>query len=282
MADARAGTPSNQVENLPYDEREEDYQEFEEYDEVTKPANRPFYKRRKYWIFCAIMTVIIVAVAVPIGLFVILPKVAQTILNNSNMAFNSIQITNPTNTSMSMSMNGALSNTGPFSANIKFPEPIEVYYGETLLGNMRLPDAKASGGHGDLIADATFNIADEAAFGSFSADMVSPLSLHSLLSTVFQPIQSTYSSLLPFHSLLLLFLPPLTPYAIHSFSLDHSQFPSIVPFPLARSLSTLIVAPHHHQPSPAIISMHNCNTFYISPCIPSSFVFHYVIPAKHP
>ncbi|KAF9107848.1 hypothetical protein BGX30_008715, partial [Mortierella sp. GBA39] len=31
----------------------------------------------------------------------------------------------------------------------------------------------ASGGRGDLIADATFTIADETAFGSFSADMMS-------------------------------------------------------------------------------------------------------------
>lgn len=231
MADARTGTPSNQVENLPYDEREEDYQEFEEYDEVTKPANRPFYKRRKYWIFCAILTVIIVAVAVPIGLFVILPKVAQTILNNSNMGFESIQITNPTNTSMTMSMNGKLSNTGPFSANIKFPEPIEVYYGETLLGTMRLPDAKASGGSGDLIADANFNIADEAAFGSFSADMVSPSSVHFTFFTFngfsIHPVHPSFR--FSFNS-----SNPLAPYSVHSFSLDHFQFPSIVHFPLDR------------------------------------------------
>ncbi|KAF9123909.1 hypothetical protein BGW39_008606 [Mortierella sp. 14UC] len=173
MADARAGTPSHQVENLPYDEREEDYQEFEEYDEVNKPATRPFYKRRKYWIFCALLTVIIIAVAVPIGLFVILPKVAQSILNHSQMGFKSIQITNPTNDSMLMSMNGELTNTGPFSANIKFPEPIQVYYGDVLLGSMSLPDAKASGGRGDLVADAQFAIADQAAFGTFSADMMS-------------------------------------------------------------------------------------------------------------
>ncbi|KAF9544267.1 hypothetical protein EC957_012230 [Mortierella hygrophila] len=165
--------PSNQVEQLPYNEREEDYQEFEEYDEANKPATRPFYKRRKYWIFCAILTVIIVAVVVPIALFVILPKVAQSIINKTNMGFQSIQISNPTNTSMTMSMNGELSDTGPFSAKIKFPDPIEVYYGETLLGSMNLPDTKASGGRGDLIADATFSIADEAAFGSFSADMMS-------------------------------------------------------------------------------------------------------------
>ncbi|GJJ75771.1 hypothetical protein EMPS_08129 [Entomortierella parvispora] len=166
------GTPSTEVENLPYDERDEDYQEFEEYDEVTKPQTRPFYKRRKYWIFCAIMTVIIVAVAVPIALFVILPKIAQTILNKSSMSFNSIQITNPTNSSMTMAMDGKLGNTGPFSATIVFPQPIDVYYNDTLLGSMMLPDTKVSGGSGSLIAGSSFSINDQAAFGAFSADMM--------------------------------------------------------------------------------------------------------------
>ncbi|KAF8929564.1 hypothetical protein EDD21DRAFT_382808 [Dissophora ornata] len=166
--------PSKEVEHqdLPYDEEEEDYHEFEEYDEVTKPQTRPFYKRRKYWIFCAIMTVITIAIAVPIALFVILPKVAQVILNNSEMSFKSIQITNPTNTSLQMSMDGSLSNTGPFSATIKFPEPIDVYYNDVLLGSMNLPDTKASGGKGSLVADAAFGINDATAFGSFSADMM--------------------------------------------------------------------------------------------------------------
>ncbi|KAF9918401.1 hypothetical protein BX616_008961 [Lobosporangium transversale] len=163
---------TSHLNNLPYDESEEDYHEFEEYDEVTKPTTRPFYKRRKYWIFCAIITVITVAVAVPIALFVILPKIAQVILNHSTMSFNSIQITNPTNQSMDMTMDGVLGNTGPFSATIKFPEPIQVYYNDVMLGSMNLPDTKASGGKGTLQAQAAFNINDEAAFGSFSADML--------------------------------------------------------------------------------------------------------------
>lgn len=166
------GTPSNGVENLPYDERDEEYQEFEEYDEVTKPTNRPFYKRRKYWIFCAIMTVITVAVAVPIALFVILPKVAQLILNHSTMSFDKIQITEPTNTTLKMSMEGVLGNTGPFPATIKFPEPIQVYYNEQLLGSMVLHDTKASGGHGTISDTSVFDISDVDAFGKFSADMV--------------------------------------------------------------------------------------------------------------
>ncbi|KAF9084555.1 hypothetical protein BGX23_010420 [Mortierella sp. AD031] len=166
------GTPANGNDQLPYDERDEDYQEFEEYDEVTKPATRPFYKRRKYWYFCAVMTVLTVAIGVPLALFVILPKIAQVILNNSTMEFENIQITNPTNTSLAMAMNGDLGNTGPFSATIEFPDPIEVYYEGTKLGSMRLPPTKASGGSGKLVADAVFNIDDEAAFGAFSADMM--------------------------------------------------------------------------------------------------------------
>lgn len=159
-------------EDLPYDEHEEDYQEFEEYDEVTKPQRTPFYKRRKYWVFCAIITVIAVAIIVPLGLFVILPKVAQHIVNGSNMGFSSIMITSPTNTNMKMTMDGELTNTGPFPATIKFPDPIEVYYNDALLGSMRLPDTKASGGSGKLNAEATFDISDATAFGSFSGDMM--------------------------------------------------------------------------------------------------------------
>lgn len=169
------GTPANGDGHLPYDERDEDYQEFEEYDEVTKPTTRPFYKRRKYWYFCAVMTVLTVAIGVPLALFVILPKVAQLILNNSTMTFKAIQITNPTNSSLQMSMDGDLGHTGPFAATIEFPEPIKVFYGETELGDMSLPPTKASGGSGKLVADAQFNIKDQGAFGSFSADMVSPL-----------------------------------------------------------------------------------------------------------
>ncbi|KAG0210313.1 hypothetical protein BGX28_009469 [Mortierella sp. GBA30] len=172
MTQPTTGPPSHGVEQLPYDERDEDYHEFDEYDEVTKPVTRPFYKRRKYWIFCAIMTVITLAVAVPIALFVILPKVAQVILNNSTMGFNSIQITNPTNNSLDMNMDGLLGNTGPFAATIKFPEPIQVYYKDSLLGSMSLPDTKASGGKGTLQAQASFAINDQTAFGSFSADMM--------------------------------------------------------------------------------------------------------------
>ncbi|KAF9434266.1 hypothetical protein BGZ76_008312 [Entomortierella beljakovae] len=175
MVDGRDSPTSKEVEGLtlPYEDEEEDYQEFQEYSEATKPQTRPFYKRRKYWIFCAALTVILVAIIVPIALFVVLPKIAQLIINGSNMSFKNIQITNPTNTSITMSMDGVLGNTGPFPATIKFPEPIEIYYNDKLLGSMNLPDTKASGGKGALVVpEVTLSINDESAFGNFSIDML--------------------------------------------------------------------------------------------------------------
>ncbi|KAF9583808.1 hypothetical protein BGW38_008458 [Lunasporangiospora selenospora] len=172
MPQPAAQSSSKEDTSLPYDERDEDYLEFEEYEESQKPKAAPFYKRKKYWIFCAVLTVITVAIAIPIGLLVIFPKIAQLILNQSTMAFESIQITNPSNKSLDMNMNGKLGNTGPFAATIQFPDPINVYYNNVLLGSMRLPETKASGGGGDLVASATFSIDDENAFGSFSADMM--------------------------------------------------------------------------------------------------------------
>ncbi|KAF9426865.1 hypothetical protein BGZ94_005885 [Podila epigama] len=152
--------------------REDVHLEAEEEKTVTKQRTQNLHRRRKYWIFCAVMTVILVAIAIPIGIFVILPMVAQLILDASSMSFNSIQITEPTNTNLKMAMDGALGNTGPFPATIKFPEPIDVYYNDQHLGSMNLPDTKASGGSGSLIASSLFTINNADAFGNFAADMM--------------------------------------------------------------------------------------------------------------
>ncbi|KAF9585148.1 hypothetical protein BGW38_003721 [Lunasporangiospora selenospora] len=167
---------SSNAENLPYPERELDYDEYDEFDEnenATKPRHPPFYRRRRFWIFCVIITVVLIAILVPIILFVILPKVAQSIVNGSSLQFNKISITEPTNTTMVMSMEGALGNAGPFHATVSYPEPIQVFYKDVLLGSMDpLPDTKASGGSGTIVGSSKFTIADDAAFSSFSKDML--------------------------------------------------------------------------------------------------------------
>ncbi|CAO3565834.1 unnamed protein product [Mortierella alpina] len=159
--------------NLPYREDEIEYDEFDEHDEVVKPTAGPFYKRRRFWILCVLITVVLVAILVPIILLVILPKVAQSIVDGSTLAFSTISITEPTNTTMVMAMEGQLGNAGPFHATVSYPEPIEVYYKDTLLGAMDpLPETKASGGSGTIVGQSRFTITNDEAFSAFSRNML--------------------------------------------------------------------------------------------------------------
>ncbi|KAG0056016.1 hypothetical protein BGZ83_006629 [Gryganskiella cystojenkinii] len=159
--------------DLPYNENETDYDEFDEHDEVVKPRAAPFYKRRRFWIFCVVITVVLVAILVPVILFLILPKVAQKIVNNSTLSFDRISITEPTNTTMVMAMDGSLGNAGPFHATVTYPEPIKVLYNGNVLGAMDpLPDTTASGGSGKVTGQSKFTITDEAAFATFSKSML--------------------------------------------------------------------------------------------------------------
>ncbi|KAG1244155.1 hypothetical protein G6F68_015559 [Rhizopus microsporus] len=70
-------------------------------------------------------------------------------------------------------MDSSLSNTGPFSASIKFHNPVEVYYNNTLLGDIYFfNDTHISTGHGSLNAVTPFTIKDVNAFAAFSKQML--------------------------------------------------------------------------------------------------------------
>jgi hypothetical protein len=72
-----------------------------------------------------------------------------------------------------MNLGSALSHTGPFSATIEFQNPINVYYNDTLLGDIYFYNkTKVSGGKGSLNAVTPFMIKDEAAFASFAKTML--------------------------------------------------------------------------------------------------------------
>jgi hypothetical protein len=67
-----------------------DDDEFEEYDDVKQAPPPKFYRRRKFWIFCIPNLIISTIVAVLLGLYVIMPKIAQSLMNNAKISFNSI------------------------------------------------------------------------------------------------------------------------------------------------------------------------------------------------
>ncbi|KAI9258208.1 hypothetical protein BDA99DRAFT_113950 [Phascolomyces articulosus] len=163
----------------------------EEYSEKPPPPpRRRFYKQKRYWIICSILTVIIVVVAVLLIVFVFFPMIAQHIMNqagidvegaditfsapNDNLSKRQVVEQQPVdmNSTFYMKMTSKLTNTGPFSADIVFHNPINVYYNETLLGTVTLPDTHVSGGSGKLEAVTPFEIQDPEYFALFTKDML--------------------------------------------------------------------------------------------------------------
>jgi len=84
---------------MAFDIREEDedrqHDEFDEYDvkETTPPPK--FYRRRKFWYFCIPNAIITLIVAVLLGLYVIMPKIAQSLMNKATIEFDAIVSTFP-------------------------------------------------------------------------------------------------------------------------------------------------------------------------------------------
>ena len=72
------------------DEGEHHPDEFEEYDDVKQTAPPKFYRRRKFWMFCIPNLIIATIVAVLLGLYVIMPKIAQSLMNKATIEFNQI------------------------------------------------------------------------------------------------------------------------------------------------------------------------------------------------
>ncbi|KAF9934826.1 hypothetical protein FBU30_010799 [Linnemannia zychae] len=156
-------------------EEDEDHQndEFDEYDDVKQPTRPKFYRRRKFWIFCIPNLIIAIIVAVILALYVIMPKIAQGLMNKATINFSQIDITNPTATTMDIVMVGEMDHTGPFHAEISFPEPVTVSWNNTILGTTVIPGTStASGGHGALNLQSSFQVTDAAAFTAFSSYML--------------------------------------------------------------------------------------------------------------
>lgn len=154
---------------------------------------RKFYRQKRYWIVCSIITAIIVVVIVLLALFVFYPMIAQFLMNQSGIEVGDAKITfdqpkdtlqkrdvdassiKPAadlNSTFFMAMSSDLKNTGPFPATLHFHNPINVYYNETLLGTMTLPDSNIALGSGHIDAVTPFEIANTTFFALFAKDML--------------------------------------------------------------------------------------------------------------
>jgi len=181
LTEKAAARKADSSEDLPYSAKEVEYNDeknddFDEYDEEYGHAAEKrvrFYQTKRFWIRCLVILVIVLAILIPLIIFVILPKLVQSIVNHSQMSMNQLNMTDASETGMKVSLTGGISNAGIFPATIEFPEPIIVSWEGHQLGSMMMSAVKAKGGSATIVDSTTFTIIDKDAFGNFAKQMVS-------------------------------------------------------------------------------------------------------------
>ncbi|KAF9353568.1 hypothetical protein BGX26_008671 [Mortierella sp. AD094] len=160
-------------------DHDEDSFENYEYDTAVKPYRKPFYRRRKFWWYCAISTVVFLAIFIPLLLIVIIPKVAQAIMNASTMQITQMNMTNPQERSVQVSVNAAIIGIPSiFAATVEFQEPVQVFWlrgpgDQPRVGQMSLGTInKRAFAKAEFTQATTFEIADPQLFGEFAKIML--------------------------------------------------------------------------------------------------------------
>lgn len=148
--------------------------------------------RKRFWCtWCCCTFLALLLVLLPITYFILLPKLVQSIVNDSQMAMDQLNITEPTETGMWVSLKGGVRHGGLFPATIDFPEAVIISWilgsredqdgkgkeGEEVrvLGRMEgLESVEISGGKGEVVDGRTrFVISDKKAFSDFAKELVS-------------------------------------------------------------------------------------------------------------
>ncbi|KAJ1560165.1 hypothetical protein HK405_008000 [Cladochytrium tenue] len=151
--------------------------------QVTSVCGVKVTRRRRAALFiCCGIILVLVAVFVPLLLFVIGPKIAQSSLASASLVLSSTSITAATNTSFVLSSTASVTNAGTLDATLSFGNGVMVYWvpanGSSIqLGSMPLPDISVGGSipkSGSLsINNVTFSLSDANAMGEFSQSLVS-------------------------------------------------------------------------------------------------------------
>ncbi|KAF9956816.1 hypothetical protein BGZ72_002411 [Mortierella alpina] len=176
--------------DLPYSEAETDYHsiaaktedefaEFEEYEEKTPriKVTVPFYRRKTVILGCSVLTILFLAIFVPLLIYVIIPKIAQLMLNSATMDIKQINMTDPTETSIGLSIDAQVGNILKIiSAELQFTEDIQVYWQGQAIGSMSLDAVHVKSGKGAIMQTTGFTILNATAFSAFVSDMLSSTS----------------------------------------------------------------------------------------------------------
>ncbi|KAF9363221.1 hypothetical protein BGX34_004627 [Mortierella sp. NVP85] len=185
IATARLSTlcsPSKLEEKQQHSQADDSNESFDEY-EIPDRTRRPFYRRRTFWWICGVTTILFLAIGIPLFLIVIMPKIAQLLINGSTMEIMQLNMTNPQERSVQGSMHAALVGMPAllnlFAAKVEFVTPVQVYWvrgpnDEPKAGQMTLGAIeKAAFAPAEFTHSTMFEIEDPQLFGEFAKVMLS-------------------------------------------------------------------------------------------------------------
>ncbi|KAG6820875.1 hypothetical protein H0H93_010219 [Arthromyces matolae] len=141
---------------------------------IPTSNNIPFYKKRRFIISQLILIPLVIAL-IFILLFPVVRAIIQLVIKRSQLDLENAIISQPQNATFVPA--SFVTHTGIISANIEFPEPVDVSwfedeFTETKLGTMTLPTLVARHKRAPIDSTTTFTITNEDAFGRFSAHLI--------------------------------------------------------------------------------------------------------------
>ncbi|KDR75403.1 hypothetical protein GALMADRAFT_553913 [Galerina marginata CBS 339.88] len=136
----------------------------------------PFYKKR-WFIFSQIILIPLAIALLFIVLFPVVRAIVQLVVKRATLDITVANITQSSNSSFHLQLEGNVFNTGIFNAKIMFTENTNVSWiegdgTETPLGYMRLDDLSAKSKRAAINTTTDFIITDEMSFGRFSGNLI--------------------------------------------------------------------------------------------------------------
>ncbi|CAO3631253.1 unnamed protein product [Cunninghamella blakesleeana] len=99
--------------------------------------------------------------------------IVQQIVNAANLGFQTLILSDPTNTNAKVQMKGSITKTGPMDATIAFPTPLTIRWGGKVLGTATMPAIQAMADQGaQFDVPSNFIITDQNAMQEFAAYMI--------------------------------------------------------------------------------------------------------------
>ncbi|KAJ3247028.1 hypothetical protein HK104_007829, partial [Borealophlyctis nickersoniae] len=143
------------------------------------PVKTPFWTRgkRNCCIACCLFLVLLLGGGIPVFIFIGHPVLAGALLYGAELSFQSLNITSPQNDTLDLGFHIKVSNTGPFSADVSFPNDVNMFWTSTAASDptekhllaFKMSPFSLSGGVGEIdqLLTTSVTIVDTPSFSLF-------------------------------------------------------------------------------------------------------------------